>query len=81
MLSIIICSVSPDFRKQVVENFSQTVGCEHEFIVFDNRESRYGLCKVYNLCAQKAKYPYICFAHEDILIATKGVGSKTHFAH
>ncbi len=76
MLSIIICSVSPDFRKQVVENLSQTVGCEHEFIVFDNRESRYGLCKVYNLCAQQAKYPYLCFAHEDILIATKDWGRK-----
>jgi hypothetical protein len=76
MLSIIICSVSPEFQKQVVENFAQTVGCEHEFIVFDNRELRYGLCKVYNLCAQKAKYPYICFAHEDILIATKGWGAR-----
>lgn len=76
MLSIIICSVSPEFQKQVVENFTQTVGCEHEFIIFDNREPRYGLCKVYNLCAQKAKYPYLCFAHEDIVIATKGWGTK-----
>ncbi|MGQ9804886.1 MAG: glycosyltransferase [Chlorobiales bacterium] len=76
MLSIVICSVSPVFQKQVVENFAQTVGCEHEFIIFDNRVHRYGLCKVYNLCAQKAKYPYLCFAHEDVVIMTKDWGTK-----
>ncbi len=76
MLSIIICSISPEFRKQVVENLAQSVGCEHEFIIFDNREYQYGLCKVYNLCARQAKYPYLCFAHEDIVINTNGWARK-----
>ncbi|MCS6990023.1 MAG: glycosyltransferase family protein [Chloroherpetonaceae bacterium] len=81
MISIVICSASPDFQKQVVENLSQTVGCDHEFIVFDNRLHRYGLCKVYNLCAEKAKHSYLCFAHEDILIETKDWGKRliAHF--
>lgn len=81
MISIVICSASPDFQKQVIENFERTIGCEHEFIVFDNRVHRYGLCKVYNLCAEKARYPYLCFAHEDVIIATRDWGKKlvAHF--
>jgi hypothetical protein len=74
MLSIIICSISPEFLARVSENIENTVGCEYELIVHDNRDTNYGICKVYNFCAEKAKYPYLCFAHEDIFIAKEGWG-------
>jgi hypothetical protein len=55
---------------------ADTVGVEFEIIVFDNRVEKWGLCKVYNYCAEKAVYPYLCFIHEDVVITTKNWGAS-----
>ena len=74
MISIIICSIKPHLAEQLKENCTKNIGCDHEVIIFDNRESGYGICKVYNQCAEKAKGEYLCFIHEDTLISTAGWG-------
>lgn len=76
MLSVIICSINPGLLKQVSENIAETVGVQHEIIAFDNREKSWGICKVYNYCAEKAKYDHLCFLHEDVKFHTDNWGQK-----
>lgn len=74
MISIIICSINPERCEKTLENFSKNIGLEHETIVFDNRQNNWGICRVYNHCAEKAKYPFLCFVHEDVFIETENWG-------
>jgi hypothetical protein len=74
MISIIICSVNQEYLKQISENIASTIGVTHEIIGFDNREKKWGICKVYNHCAERAIYPFLCFIHEDMLLSTKKWG-------
>lgn len=74
MYSIICCSVKPESAEALRQNIAETIGTPFEFIVFDNREKGYGLCRVYNLCAVRAKYDLLCFVHEDVSFRTSGWG-------
>lgn len=76
MISVIICSVNPTLASKVVDAISQRIGTTYECIVFDNRKYNWGICRVYNHCARKAKGKYICFIHEDVLIKTDKWGEK-----
>ena len=54
MISIIVCSINPDAAEKLKQNIAATIGrVEYEVIVFDNRTSGYGICKVYNSCAER----------------------------
>jgi Glycosyltransferase like family len=68
MFSIIICSIHPVLLEQVRSNIADTISQPYELLVWDNRESSKGLCEVYNLLAAKARFPFLCFMHEDILL-------------
>ena len=74
MLSIINCSVNEQYLKDLEINIKETIGVPYEIIVFDNRNINYGLTKVYNQCAEKSQYPYLCFLHEDTKWITKNWG-------
>jgi len=74
MVSIIICSISPDKCNISIDNFKETVGCSHEIIIFDNRNTKWGICKVYNHCALQAKGDFLCFIHEDVFLKTMNWG-------
>jgi hypothetical protein len=74
MISINICSINQGYLRNVSENISKTIGIEHELLVWDNRNEKKGICEVYNIMAKKAKYPYLCFLHEDIFFETPGWG-------
>ncbi|GAB2642959.1 hypothetical protein GCM10027035_41230 [Emticicia sediminis] len=76
MISIIICSKDPQMLQQCTTNFSENIGIEHEIIAFDNREKQWGLCRVYNFCASNARFPFLCFVHEDVLINTPNWGKQ-----
>lgn len=67
MISFIICSIDPEMVKTLSDNIGTTIGCDYEIIVEDNRESPRGICEAYNEGASKARYPYLCFVHEDVL--------------
>jgi len=76
MISVLICSVNPLFLEQIKKNIQKTIGVPYELFVWDNRQSHYGICKVYNLLAQKAQYSVLCFTHEDILFHTQNWGKN-----
>lgn len=74
MITFICCSIRPDMAAALNKNIGDTVGVPYEFIAFDNREHGYGICKVYNECARRAKYDCLCFLHEDVQFNTKKWG-------
>lgn len=76
MISVLICSVKPNLLKKVQENISDSIGIPFEILHFDNRVSHYRICKVYNDLAAKAKFNYLCFLHEDVILKTVGWGKK-----
>jgi len=73
-ISIIVCSMKPELCKQMLESVKNTIGTNYETIIFDNRQNNFDICKVYNDCANKAKFPYLCFIHEDVIISTPNWG-------
>ncbi|HEX8332171.1 MAG TPA: glycosyltransferase [Segetibacter sp.] len=75
MISIIVCSIHSDYLSDLKKNIDENIGVEHEWLIWDNRMAKLGLCKVYNMMAEKSQYPYLCFIHEDVLINKKKWGS------
>jgi hypothetical protein len=73
-ISVIICSIEPELSNQILESIEKTIGICYETLVFDNREKGWGICQVYNHCAKKAKFQYLCFIHEYIIITTQNWG-------
>ena len=74
MLSIIICSISPERLQAVKRNIQHSIGVEHEFIIIDNREKKWPIAKAYNYGAYAAKYPYLFFVHEDVKFHSQNWG-------
>lgn len=72
MFSIIVCSINPQNVQTLKQSIEATATMPFEMIVFDNRQSGIGICQVYNQCAERAKYDYLCFVHEDIIFHTQG---------
>ncbi|MBQ7856222.1 MAG: hypothetical protein IJ348_03790 [Alistipes sp.] len=76
MFSIIVCSIRPEQAAALEQNIASTIGVSYEFIVYDNRAAGKGICAVYNECARRAKYDYLCFIHEDIAFHTQDWGRE-----
>ncbi len=66
MLSIIICSVSPEKLEKTKACIDATAGVEHEFVVIDNNVRKWPITKAYNEGAKIARFPYLLFVHEDV---------------
>ncbi len=74
MISILVCSVSPDRLKALQSNIESTIGVPFELLHIDNKVEGRSLCNAYNELAQRAQYPMVCFAHEDIAFHSEGWG-------
>lgn len=74
MISIVICSVNPYDLYRIRESIMSTIGSEYELLIWDNRATNKGLCEVYNLMAERARYEYVIFLHEDLLFDTHNWG-------
>lgn len=74
MISVIICSVNPTKCSQTINSLKATIGFQHELIIVDNQEKKWGICKVYNYGAHKANGKYLCFVHEDVIWDTPNWG-------
>lgn len=76
MISFVVCSISPEKLRALQESVADTIGVDYEFVVVDNRAGAYSICQAYNIGAAQARYPNLCFAHEDIVFrADKGWGA------
>jgi len=71
MFSILICSINVSYLEKLKINIQETIGNEYELLVWDNLADKKPITEVYNLLAERAKYPYYCFIHEDIQFQTK----------
>jgi hypothetical protein len=71
MFSILICSVGNPNLEYLKINIRETIGNVYELLIWDNLANTKPLTEVYNLLAERAKYPYYCFIHEDIQFQTK----------
>lgn len=76
MLSVLICSVNDELLRQVKQNIAETVGVPHEILVWDNKASNDGICRVYNRLADDAQYSLLLFLHEDVTFQTINWGQK-----
>lgn len=75
MISIIICSATPSISDSLSINIRETIGdMEYEIVIVDNSDNKYGICQAYNIGIQRARYPYVCFMHTDIVFHTKSWG-------
>lgn len=81
MISIIICSRQSDIPQSLKDNIAETIGVEYELVLIDNSKKQYSIFQAYNLGVSRAKYPYLCFMHDDILYHTQDWGEKVinHF--
>ena len=81
MISLIICSREPEISRTLKDNISETIGVDYELIVIDNSNNQYSIFSAYNEGVRRAKYPYLCFMHDDILYYTSNWGEKVieHF--
>ena len=71
LLSIIVCSVNSELRKQLASNIDATIGdCPFELIVINNKIENLSITNAYNLGASKSNYPNLLFILEDILFKT-----------
>jgi len=75
MISVIICSADNKMLAAVSKKISETIGVPYELISFNNKGGKYGICEIYNRGIEKAKYPMLCFMHEDIIIHSGGWGN------
>lgn len=73
MISIIVSTYKPEVFAMFTENIAQTIGVEYEIIKIENK-GQMGLCEAYNKGKSQAKYPYLCFSHDDIQINTSNWG-------
>lgn len=74
MFTVITCSINPDSASALRANVETTIGVPFEFMAFDNREARRGICSIYNECARNARYDLLCFVHEDVEFRTQNWG-------
>jgi len=76
MISLIICSRTSVISSKLYVNIQNTIGIDYELIVIDNSNNKYSIFSAYNEGVSRAKYPYLCFMHEDILFQTNNWGEK-----
>ncbi|TDE15438.1 glycosyltransferase [Dyadobacter psychrotolerans] len=76
MISVIICSASPDDLLLVKTNIEQTIGVPYEILAFDNGDAQKGICEIYNEGTRAAQYGILCFMHEDIEMVSQRWGEK-----
>lgn len=81
MISIIICSRTPDISQSLKENISETIGVEYELIAIDNSPNEYSIFSAYNEGVRRSKGNILCFMHDDVLYHTNSWGEKviSHF--
>ena len=81
MISVIVCSVNKTQFYKLSENILNTIGIEYELICIDNSNDKFSIAQAYNKGAEQAKFPYLCFVHEDVLFKTLEWGGNiiNHF--
>jgi hypothetical protein len=72
MISVVICSINEQLFKQVSESIHQTIGIQFEII----QVKKASISAAYNEGASNAKYPFLCFVHEDVIFKSVDWGKQ-----
>lgn len=73
MLSIITSTYKTINFIRFEQNVKETIGIEYEIIKIEN-PGLMGICEAYNRGKKLAKYPYLCFCHDDLIFKTDNWG-------
>ena len=76
MISLIVCSVRPELLERAKRSVESSIGVAHEWVVADNRNTGKGICQVYNELAEKARFPFLIFLHEDVTFEGSDWGNR-----
>lgn len=76
MISVIICSRTPEISGMLSQNIEKTIGCTYELLVINNSVKKYSIFEAYNLGIERSSGDYLCFIHDDILFHTKAWGNN-----
>lgn len=74
MISLVICSRDKSLSANLRANVELTIGVDFEFICIDNSNNEFGIAQAYNRGGAQAKFPFICFVHEDVIFHTLNWG-------
>jgi len=76
MISIIISTYNHEYFKAIVKSIQKTIGnVLYEIVPIENH-AQYSICEAYNIGAERAKFPFLCFVHEDIDFRTQNWGEN-----
>lgn len=83
MISLIIATRNAELLNQLTANIEKSIGVEYEVIAISGNNPGKGICHIYNEGATRAKFPFLCFMHEDILFHTDNWGKNLikHLQH
>ncbi len=77
MLSIIISSYQPEYYDNLLKNINETIGDDFKYEVIQIwNPDLMGITEAYNKGAEKARFDYLLFTHEDILFHTRNWGHE-----
>ena len=74
MISVVVCSINKRERAAFAAALGQTIGTAYELILVENDIQKLPIAAAYNQAAMTARYPYLCFVHEDVTFHTPGWG-------
>ena len=74
MLSIVVCTRSPDTATAHRTHVAHTIGCEHEYIPIHNPHGAMGLGEAYNHGVDCAGGEVVVFVHDDVFFIAPGWG-------
>ncbi len=75
MISIVVSTADEKNINDFSDNISKSIGCAFEIIVVSNPDKKFGLAEAYNIGGNRAKFPFLCFVHDDVRIKTIGWGA------
>ena len=74
MISILICGINSEYRKQITANLKATIEMPYELLYYDNNINPLSISAAYNHLKNQANGDYLCFIHEDIEFKSIGWG-------
>jgi len=75
MVSIVICSTTPQITEHLQINIEEKIGVPFEIIRIDNSNNTYSIFSAYNEGVAKSNFDTLCFMHEDVLVHTENWGT------
>lgn len=76
MLSLIVCSRSPQRLGSLTRNVESTIGYPHEWVVIDNTTGHHTLFSAYNQGVNQSRGECLCFLHEDLFFHDQDWGQQ-----